>query len=187
MGQSNKVFYLIILLFLSYRNPTCEQATSLTGNIFVADYRIKYPEICLSTTCREGYKIKLINALRMGYRTVTIVMNFTNGEIRNVQLVFCALLSSSRLEIIKKRSNLDHCRKTKFFYFFTENFLLLVFLYSIYTYSIYKKVFPQWNRFIKKVSYYLREHIFVFRCRLYRCYYKYNRLYYDINKFCHKF
>jgi len=84
---------LIILLFLSYRNPTCEQATSLTGNIFVANYRIKYPTICISKTCQEEYKTKFLNGLRMGYRTVTIVMIFTNGETRNVQLVFCALLS----------------------------------------------------------------------------------------------
>ena len=83
---------------------SCERATGLTGDIFVAQYRVKYPSNCGLATCKRRFLARVQDALRMNYRTVTVVMNFTTGEVRNVRLVFCGFFSLSRSRWIRRVS-----------------------------------------------------------------------------------
>jgi len=84
-----------VFWFCYLRTVTCEKATGLTGDIFIAQYAIKYPELC-SISCRSRFKTKLINSLRNNYQSFTVVMNFTIAGIKVVRLTFCGIFSSSK-------------------------------------------------------------------------------------------
>jgi hypothetical protein len=90
---------LIISSVLSFSTVTCERATGLNGDLFVTQYKIQYPPTCLTSNCRLRYLNTIQNALRMDNRSITVVMNFTNGETRNVQLTFCSFSTPGKLTI----------------------------------------------------------------------------------------
>jgi hypothetical protein len=69
---------------------TCEHATGLYGDLFATQHWMKYPPMCGTPICRQRYLLEIQNAIRMDDRRMTVVITFTNGEIRTVQLAICS-------------------------------------------------------------------------------------------------
>lgn len=74
----------------SSNTVTCERPTNLAGDIFVTQFSIPYPSNCGGIGCRRRFMAEVKNALRFGYQQISVQMNFTTGEVRTVNLVFCS-------------------------------------------------------------------------------------------------
>ena len=72
---------------------TCEAATGLFGDLFSTRYLMKYPPLCNNPSCEQRYLKKIENYIRKRHHRITVIMSFTNGETRRVQLAFCSFAS----------------------------------------------------------------------------------------------
>ena len=88
---------MIIFRFLFHRNVVCEQPTDLTGDLFVGDFDITFPDDCTSDDCQSAFNTIVVNGLRDDYQPVQIDMIYTDGTSETVELIFCAILDPSKL------------------------------------------------------------------------------------------
>ena len=88
---------LAIVRDFSSSTISCEQPIDLTGDIFYAQFQLNYPPmLCYLSSCQTNFLQTIQKSLRMNYHRVPVVMNFTDGQARSVQLKFCAFFKSTR-------------------------------------------------------------------------------------------
>lgn len=90
-------YFLKLSLVLFFSTITCEQATSLNGDILQTPMMMEFPPMCTDKSCQESYYNKMLNALRKKIRRKTVTMSFTNGETHIVRLSFCSFSTLGRL------------------------------------------------------------------------------------------
>ena len=119
----------------------CERATGLTGDMFFAQFRLKYPVMCYSSSCRQDFLLTIHQSLRMNFQLLPVVMNFTDGQARKVQLKFCTFMksvptwTSDRIIDFKKHFSIEDTHNDQVF-----RILFLFLSLSLCILSIFSKV-----------------------------------------------
>ena len=98
---------------LVFSTTTCEEATGLFGDLFTAQYTMRFPSMCENAECEQRYLKKIQNDIRKRHHRLTVRMSFTHGEIRFVQLAFCSFSTIGKLKSkvssnLTKRDRLFH-------------------------------------------------------------------------------
>lgn len=83
-----EVFDAFLLIF--FRSFSCERPTSLFGDIFSLRVQYTYPILCYSNACRLQYDQTVKIAFRNNLQPLSIHVNLTDGQNRDVQLKFCS-------------------------------------------------------------------------------------------------
>jgi hypothetical protein len=72
---------------------TREEATGLFGDSFTTRHMMKCPPLCNEPACEQRYLNTIQNAIRKRNHRITVIISFTNGQTRHVQLAFCSFAS----------------------------------------------------------------------------------------------
>jgi hypothetical protein len=74
-------------------DAVCEQANTLTGDLFLGDFLLTYPADCTTLACQSAYNTTVANGIRNGYQSTSVSMQFTDGGSLTVDLIFCGFFN----------------------------------------------------------------------------------------------